>query len=105
MDRHEIQILFTSITYHLRHQWDEEGRRIWWDLSPGHENDLRGLVGYWELYPLSDGGHSAFMARGAMLGLRSQSASKRQLRGRTFGPRWQRFMSGSIAKLEVTNDG
>ena len=39
------------------------------------------------------------------VGQRSQSACKRRLRGRTFDPRWQRFMSGSIATLEVTNDG
>ena len=68
VDRHEIQILFTSITYHLRHRWDEEGKRIWWDLSPLHDNDLSGLVGYWELYPLRDGRALGFYGTGVDVG-------------------------------------
>ena len=60
VDRHEVKILFTSLVYHVRHHWDEERLRIWWDLSPAHENDLRGITGYWELYPLEDGGALGF---------------------------------------------
>jgi hypothetical protein len=55
VDRHEIRILFTRIVYHTRHHWDEKTRRIWWDLSPNHSNDLSRVIGYWELYPLSGG--------------------------------------------------
>ena len=55
VDRQEIRILFTRISYHLRHQWDSGSRRIWWDLSPDHPNDLRAIGGYWELHPLGEG--------------------------------------------------
>lgn len=60
VDRHEVSILFTSLVYHVRHHWDVEASRIWWDLSPAHENDLRGIIGYWELYPLVGGGSVGF---------------------------------------------
>jgi len=55
LDRHEVQILFTSIVCRMRHRWDAQRERIWWDLSPGHENDLRAMDGYWELHALDDG--------------------------------------------------
>lgn len=54
IDRHDIRILFTHLTYHVRHFWDEGALRIWWDLAPGLPNDLRRMTGYWELYPLDD---------------------------------------------------
>jgi len=53
VDRHELKILFTRIRYHVRHHWDGEAMRIWWDLAPSHANDIREITGYWELYPLS----------------------------------------------------
>jgi hypothetical protein len=52
VDRHEMKILFKRISYHVRHGWSSEDRRIWWDLSPSHPNDLRSIMGFWELHPL-----------------------------------------------------
>ncbi|MBW2497832.1 MAG: SRPBCC family protein [Deltaproteobacteria bacterium] len=52
VDRHEMKILFKRIAYHVRHDWSPELGRIWWDLSPAHPNDLRSIMGFWELHPL-----------------------------------------------------
>lgn len=55
VDRHEIAILFTRISYHVEQEWSQHERRIWWRLSPDHENDIRTLEGFWELHPYEGG--------------------------------------------------
>jgi hypothetical protein len=57
IDRHEVSILFKRIVYHVEQDWHRGERRIWWQLSPAHENDIRALEGFWELHPL-DGGRT-----------------------------------------------
>ncbi len=54
VDRYEMKILFTRIVYYVRHHWQASSRRIWWDLSPDHPNDLRSVVGFWEIHPLAE---------------------------------------------------
>lgn len=57
VDRHEVSILFKRIVYHVEQDSSRAERRIWWQLSPAHENDIRALEGFWELHPL-DGGRT-----------------------------------------------
>jgi len=57
VDRHEVSILFKRIVYHVEQHWSRAERRIWWQLSPAHDNDIRALEGFWELPPL-DGGRT-----------------------------------------------
>jgi len=57
VDRHEVSILFKRIVYHVEQHWSRPERRIWWQLSPAHDNDIRALEGFWELHPL-DGGRT-----------------------------------------------
>jgi hypothetical protein len=57
IDRHEVAILFKRIVYHVEQHWSRDERRIWWQLSPAHDNDIRALEGFWELHPL-DGGRT-----------------------------------------------
>jgi len=54
VDEHHVRILFVRIDYRLRTQTDFEAARIWWNLDPTHDNDLRVLDGYWELYEFDD---------------------------------------------------
>lgn len=55
IDEQEMRILFTNIRYFLRYRVDYKARRISWQLDPKHENDLREVNGYWQLYDLGDG--------------------------------------------------
>jgi hypothetical protein len=57
VDRHEVSILFKRIVYHVEQHWSRAERRIWWQLSPAHDNDIRALEGFWELHPV-DGGRT-----------------------------------------------
>lgn len=57
VDRYEVAILFKRIVYHVEQDWSRAERRIWWQLSPAHDNDIRALEGFWELHPL-DGGRT-----------------------------------------------
>jgi hypothetical protein len=57
VDRHEVSILFKRIVYHVEQHWSRAERRIWWRLSPAHDNDIRALEGFWELHAL-DGGRT-----------------------------------------------
>jgi hypothetical protein len=57
VDRHEVSILFKRIVYHVEQHASRAELRIWWQLSPAHDNDIRGLEGFWELHPL-DGGRT-----------------------------------------------
>jgi hypothetical protein len=52
LDDHHLKILFMPIQYRLRHRFDWEGARIWWELDPAFENDLSEVAGFWELYEL-----------------------------------------------------
>jgi len=54
IDEHHVRILFVPIDYRLRTETDFEAARIWWHLDPTHDNDLRVLDGYWELYEFDE---------------------------------------------------
>jgi len=56
VDRHEIRILFRRIEYYVEHEWSSERLRIWWHLAVDERSDLRALDGFWEFYPLAQGG-------------------------------------------------
>jgi hypothetical protein len=50
IDEHHVRILFIPINYRLRTETDFDAARIWWSLDATHDNDLRVLEGYWQLY-------------------------------------------------------
>ena len=54
IDDHHVRVLFIRIDYRLRTEMDFEAARIWWKLDPTHDNDLRVLEGFWELYEFDD---------------------------------------------------
>lgn len=54
IDEHHVRILFIRLDYRLRTEIDFKAARISWQLDPTHDNDLRVLDGYWELYESGD---------------------------------------------------
>ena len=52
IEEHRMKLLFVTVRYWLHNHFDFDARRIWWELEPGFENDLRAVDGYWELHPL-----------------------------------------------------
>jgi hypothetical protein len=55
VEEHSMRIMLVGIRYHLRNHLDVEGSRIWWELDPDYQNDLRSVQGFWQLYDLDDG--------------------------------------------------
>jgi hypothetical protein len=55
IDEHRMRVLFVKLRYRVHTHFDFEGGRIWWELDPSFESDLRQLEGYWELYELEEG--------------------------------------------------
>jgi hypothetical protein len=52
LDEHHMKILFARVDYRLRHHFDWEGGRSWWELDPSFANDLSEVEGFWELHEL-----------------------------------------------------
>ena len=55
LDEHTVHFAFRPFVYHVRHHWDRESGRLWWELDESHENDVLQLEGAWHLHPLDDG--------------------------------------------------
>jgi hypothetical protein len=56
VDRLRIRVMFQELVYHVRYERDLATDRIAWALDPRFENDLARFEGFWEFYPLADGG-------------------------------------------------
>lgn len=47
-----MRIMFMTITYHIRRQWDFRTHRISWDLDPDFDNPLQEVSGSWQFFDL-----------------------------------------------------
>jgi hypothetical protein len=56
VDEVRIRVLFRELVYHVKYQRDPATDRIVWALDPRFENDLERFEGFWEFYPLANGG-------------------------------------------------
>jgi hypothetical protein len=54
IDEHRMRVLFVKLRYRVHNHFDFEQGRIWWELDPSSESDLRRLEGFWELYELDE---------------------------------------------------
>ncbi len=55
LDEHELRIMFISLVYRLRFDFDRGQSRIAWSLDPDFENDVDHISGNWYLFPIEDG--------------------------------------------------
>jgi len=56
VDEVRIRVLFRELVYRVKYHRDPETDRISWALDPRFENDLDRFDGFWEFYPLENGG-------------------------------------------------
>ena len=66
VDEVRMKVMFRELAYRVKYHRDPETDRIAWTLDPRFDNDLARFDGFWEFYPMRDGGRSAASARASM---------------------------------------
>lgn len=56
VEQQQMKVAFVKLVFHLRFVIDEANLKVSWSLADGYENDLQEATGFWELYPIADGG-------------------------------------------------
>jgi len=49
-----IKALFINIIYRVRHHYDPKHYRLYWELDPNFDNDIKHLEGYYQLYKINE---------------------------------------------------